>query len=171
MLELVKKAHMLKSQGMSMTEIESDIGIARAYIPKLLELYEEMEAAPVKSNAADYVCIRKQKYILLSLKIQHKLNDMRLEYAKHKKILVREKSKLINAKYSLGDKRAIIEELEQKQLMLNITSSNLNHAEDGYEYIKQEWNYTKGIYFLYGMGFIMTIAIIYGNFFGKIMIS
>lgn len=82
MLNKVKTAKKLKEQGVKIKDMEDDVGIARAYIPKLLELYEAMlekEDVPVVNNP-DYIVLRKQKYITLSIRIQNKLAEMRKEF-------------------------------------------------------------------------------------------
>jgi len=162
MLNKVKKAKELKEQGIKVKDMEDQIGIARAYIPKLLELYDAMsdkENMPVVNNP-DYVVIRKQKYITLSLRIQNKFDALRKEFVDTKRVLQREKGKLLKAKYSFIDVKDMKEEMDTKQLMLNVTSKNLQHAEDGYEYLKQEvhWNYF--FYFLGGIAFTLFLMIV-----------
>jgi len=155
LLDKVKKAKELKEQGIKIKDMEEDVGIARAYIPKLLELYEAMSEknnVPVINNP-DYVVVRRQKYINLSIKIQNKFEELRKEYTDYKRVMYREKSKLLNAKYSLATVKELKEELDTKQLFLNVTSKNLQHAEDGYEYIKKEYIYSKIQYFLIGVAF------------------
>lgn len=70
---------------------------------------------------------------------------------------MREKGKYLNAKYSYGNVKDLKEELDNKQLYLNVTSKNLQHAEDGYEYLKREvkWNYL--LYFMYGISFTFFV--------------
>jgi len=153
MIEKVKKAKELKGQGVKVKDMEAEVGISRNYIPKLLELYDAMlekEDAPVINNP-DYVVIRKQKYITLSNKIQNKLVKMREEYLQRKRVIKMERNKLLKAKQSYGTIRDLHQELRHKQLFLNITSKNLQHAEDGYEYLKREVYFNYLIYFFAGV--------------------
>lgn len=168
MLNKVKKAKKLKEQGVKIKDMEDDVGIARAYIPKLLELYDAMsdkENVPVVNNP-DYVVLRKQKYITLSIRIQNKLAEMRKEFLEMQKIIMSAKGKYLNAKYSYEDIRDLQEELDNKQLYLNVTSKNLQHAEDGYEYLKREVKYNYIFWFLIGIGFTFAVLGTARNIFG-----
>ena len=168
MLEKIKIAKKLKEQGKSSKDIELDIGLSRNYIPKLLELYEAMsekENVPVVNNP-DYVVLRKQKYITLSIRIQNKLAEIRKEFLEMQKIIRSAKGKYLNAKYSYEDVRDLQEELDNKQLYLNVTSKNLQHAEDGYEYLKREVKYNYIFWFLIGSGFTFFVLGTARNIFG-----
>jgi len=168
MLNKVKKAKKLKEQGVKIKDMEDDVGIARAYIPKLLELYDAMtekEDVPVVNNP-DYVVIRKQKYIRLSILIQNKIAETRKEFLEMQKIIRREKDKLFNAKYAYGNVKDLADELNNTALVLNVTSRNLQHAEDGYEYLKREVKYNYIFWFLVGVTFTFTVLGTARNIFG-----
>jgi len=168
MLEKIERAKNLKEQGKSTKEIELEIGVSRNYIPKLLELYEAMsdkENVPVVNNP-DYVVLRKQKYITLSIRIQNKLAEMRKEFLEMQKIIMRAKGKYLKAKYSYEDVRDLQEEIDNKQMYLNVTSKNLQHAEDGYEYLKREVKYNYIFSFLIGIAFTFMLLATARNIFG-----
>lgn len=167
MIESIKQAKLLKEQGVTTKDIEDKVGIARAYIPKLLELYEQMsDLQQVDDKNSDYVRIKKKRYLMKSIKLQHRMADIRDIYIEQLKVLKNKRKKISEYMDQAGDINDIKEELKNKQTMLNVTSSNLQHAEDGYEYLKQEvrWNYL--IYFMSGIIFLgsLMVAAKYGGF-------
>jgi len=170
MIKKVLEAKKLLEKKTSMSKVSVIVGINRQALQPLVDLYDELSAQPVKPSSSDYVCIRKQKYISLSIKIQHKLNDMRLEYWHMQKELDRAKGKFIRAKHDYGERKRIIEELEQKQLMLNVTSSNLQHAEDGYDYLKMNYKWDMFYSFMGGIAFFLGVIYVVGHYFAKISI-
>lgn len=170
MINKVLEAKKLLSTKTSISKISVLIGMDRRVIQPLVDLYDELEAQPIKSSSNKYVCIRKQKYIDLSIKIQHKLNDMRLEHERMQKALYAAKGKFIRAKHNFGVRKDILEELQQKQIMLNVTSTNLQHAEDGYDYLKMNYKWDLLYSFMGGIVFFLCTIWVFGEFFGKISI-
>lgn len=171
MIEEVKKAKKLKEQGMSTKDIEDEISISRNYIPKLIELYDEMSQVQLLDDKnSEYVRIKKKRYMMKSIKLQHRMSDLRNFYIDSLRVLKKKRKKI---REYLDDQEEVVDlkrELYEKQKMLNVTSSNLQHAEDGYEYLKQEWNYNKAIYFIFGMGFTVFSFWVLGKFFAKVTI-
>ena len=161
MIESIKQAKLLKKQGVTTKDIEGKVGIARAYIPKLLELYEQMSnLQQIDDKNSDYVRIKKKRYIIKSIKLQHRMADIRTIYIEQLNVL-KNKRKKINEYMDQAEALHDIEsELKNKQKMLSITSSNLQHAEDGYEYLKQEvrWNYL--LFFMSGIIFLGSLMVV-----------
>ena len=171
MVNSIKKAKLLKEQGVSVKDIELQVGISRNYIPKLLELYNEMsEMQQVDDKNSEYVRIKKKRYMLKSIKLQHRMADMRKQYIESMQVLTSKRKKIRKYLDEAEEISDLLSELKQKQLMLNVTSSNLQHAEDGYEYLKQEWNYNKIIYFLGGVLFSFAVVTILSKFFVKVSV-
>ena len=144
MIEKIKRGKLLREQGVPVKDIEVQIGISRNYIPKLLELYEQMsDLQQVDDKNSDYVRIKKKRYLIKSTKLQHRMKDIRVRYIYQLEVLKKKRKKIREYMDEAGELNDIKEELKNKQTMLNVTSSNLQHAEDGYEYLKQEvrWNY------------------------------
>ena len=161
MLESIKKAKLLKEQGVTIQDIESKIGIARAYIPKLLELYELMSnMQKVDDKNSEYVRIKKKRYMMQSIKLQHKMNDLRDKYLKSREDLKEKYEKIREYMDKAEDIHDLKKELFYIHKMLDVTSSNLQHAEDGYEYIKRESMYSKLTYFIYGVGGGLLVALL-----------
>lgn len=171
-IEQIKQAKILHSRGETFKNIEESIGISRTVLPHLLELYDLFESRNVvEDKNGEYVRVKKKRYLLQKIKLQHKIADIRKEYIKQLQVLSNKRKKIrlfLDKQESYED---IKEELSQKQKMLEVTSSNLHHAEDGYEYLKREVNYNKAIYFIYGIGFIFVAASIFNTFLGHITIS
>lgn len=160
MLEGVIKAKSLKEQGVTVVNIESEVGIARAHIPKLIQLYEQMSNLQMLDDkSSEYVRIKKKRYLMKSIKMQHKMADIREMYLKQLAVLKNKRNKMIDYMESVEELHDLRKELNAKQKMLDVTSSNLQHAEDGYEYLKQEvkWNYL--IFFMSGVIFVGTFLV------------
>ena len=169
MIEKIKKAKLLKSNGTSVKDIEVEIGISRNYIPKLLELYESMSnMQKVDDKNSEYVRIKKKRYMMQSIKLQHKMNDLRDKYLKSREDLKEKYEKIREYMDKAEDIHDLKKELFYKQKMLDVTSSNLQHAEDGYEYIKREYIYSKILYFILGVsaGLLVAIVMRYFGFVG-----
>jgi len=157
----VKKAKKLKEQGSSNSVIEDAVDIPRASVPWLIELYDEMNSVQVLDDKnGEYVRIKKKRYMLKSLKLQHKMADIRSEYLKQLHVLKNKRKKIRSFLDRAEQIKDLKQELFQKQKMLDVTSSNLQHAEDGYEYLKKDYFFNKIIYFTYGMAFVMAIVLI-----------
>jgi hypothetical protein len=168
MINKVIEAKKLLNSQTSISKISVLVGIDRRAIKHLVDLYDEMSEkgnVPVVNNP-DYVVMRKQKYILLSIRIQNKLAEMRKEFLEMQKIISSEKGKYLNAKYSYQDVRDLQEEIDNKQLYLNVTSKNLQHAEDGYEFLKREVKYNYIFWFLIGIGSTFAVLGTARNIFG-----
>jgi len=168
MINKIKKAILLKEQGKTIEDIAVDVEIARAYIPKLIQLYIEMESEKLSSRdiiTDDQVLISKSKYILSSIKRQKKFM-----YARYLLQLEKEKinDKILRLRIYLEKKESyddLEEELWQKQKMLNVTSSNLQHAEDHYELMEKNLDFTRAYWFMFGMLVVMFFDIIMAKFF------
>jgi len=165
MLDKVKKAKILREQGISVKDMESQVGIARAYIPKLLELYDQMsEMQQVDDKSSDYVRIKKKRYLMKSIKLQHKLSDIRKIYIRQLEVLKNKRRKVRDYIDQAEEISDIKKEAMYKQKMLNITSKNLQHAEDGYEYLKAEVRYNYFMWFMGGIIFSLLVLIVCGHF-------
>lgn len=169
LIKEIKKAKKLRGEGRTTKEIELEIGISRNYIPKLLELYDEMTSGEfIQDKNSEYVRIKKKRYMMKSIKLQHRMADMRKVYIRRLAVLGNKRKVL---EEYLDKQEAIVDikkELFYKQEMLNVTSSNLQHAEDGYEYIKQEWNYSKAIWFMAGISFSIALVVVVSKFLAKV---
>ncbi|MDY3205942.1 MAG: hypothetical protein RBR70_12800 [Arcobacter sp.] len=154
-LETIKKASKMLSSGSTIKEIEEQTGIKRNYVSNLVKVYDLMQDRTVVADKnSDYVRVKKKRYMMQKIKLQHKIADIRKEYHKQLEILKRKRRKL----YEYADKKEefddLLKELHNKQLMLNVTSKNLQHAEDGYEMLKRDHVVNKILAFVYGMGFV-----------------
>lgn len=151
----IKQAKELQKKGETFKNIEESIGISRTVLPHLIELYDLLENRNiVQYKNCEYVRIKKKRYMLQKIKLQHRIADIRKVYIDQLRVLTNKRKKLKEYLEQKENYDHIEEELHQKQTMLDITSKNLQHAEDGYEYIKRESNYNKAIYFLGGIGFV-----------------
>ncbi|MDD2567591.1 MAG: hypothetical protein PHS10_06360 [Thiovulaceae bacterium] len=154
-LESIKQAKKVVSDGGSFKAAEQLTGLPRAALPHMLKVYDLMQDRTVVADkSSDYVRVKKKRYMMQKIKLQHKIADIRKEYHKQLEILKRKRRKL----YEYADKKEefddLLKELHNKQLMLNVTSKNLQHAEDGYEMLKRDHVVNKILAFIYGMGFV-----------------
>lgn len=160
MLNKVKKAKILKEQGVAVKDIEVEVGIARAYIPKLLELYDQMsQMQQVDDKNSEYVRIKKKRHLMKSIKLQHKLSDMRKEYLRQLEVLKNKRQKVRDYIDQAEEISDLKKEIMYKQKMLSVTGTNLQHAEDGYEYLKQEVRYNYAFWFIMGISFTFAVLI------------
>lgn len=154
-IQQVKQAVLLSSKGESFKNIEEATGLKRTVIPHLVELYNLLESQNViDDKSSEYVRVKKKRYMMQKIKLQHKISDIRKMYLNQLEVL---KNKRKNIRVLLDEKEDydhLMRELKNKQLVLDVTSKNLQQAEDGYEYLKQEMNYNKIIAFLAGVGFV-----------------
>lgn len=166
MIEEVKKAKDLLNQKVSLREIEDQTGITRTAVKDLVELYDLMNASrQLKDKGGEYVRVKKKRYMLQKIKMQHKIHDLRDRYLRELEVLKNKYKKT----QDLIDKKEAIEDLElelhNKQKMLDITSSNLQHAEDHYEYMKKNMWITKILYASYGAAagavFVTSISFLF----------
>ncbi len=164
----VKTAKKLLENGETLRAIEREIDIDRKairYIVSLYDLMENQKTSPGKNS--EYVCIKKSRHMIKSLKIQNRWAHLREYYIEKMAELKKKREELSEYIDKAEEIHDLKKELFYKQKMLDVTSSNLQHAEDGYEYIKREYIYTKIIYFLYGVagGLFSILAL---NYFGFI---
>ena len=153
MINKVKQAKSLRDEGKKNDEITEIVGIHKNYITPLIELYDEMKSQKPEWNLAssDYVMFRKQKYIKLSLDIQHKLNDIRIEYSRKKDKM----DKHIKVLQTFLESKNTVDDLEHelflKQKQLNTVSTRLDYVEDHFELQQQQMWVTRVTWLFYGM--------------------
>ncbi|UCM99190.1 hypothetical protein LCX93_06500 [Sulfurimonas sp. SWIR-19] len=160
MIDKVKRAKYLREQGVKNEDITSDTGLNKNYITVLIELYDEMsQMQQVDDKNSDYVRIKKKRYLMKSIKLQHKLADIRKEYLRQLEVLKKKRQKVreyIDQAEEISDLK---KEIMYKQKMLSVTGTNLQHAEDGYEYLKQEVKYNYAFWFIMGISFTFAVLL------------
>lgn len=161
-LEKIKQAKKIIAEGGSFKAAEQSTGLPRAALPHMLKVYDLMQDRTfVSDQNCEFVRVKKKRYMLQKIKLQHRIADIRKEYLNQLEILKRKRKKL----YEYADKKEEFEdlkkELHNKQLMLNVTSKNLQHAEDGYESLKRDHVINKILAFMYGAGFVFLCMFIF----------
>lgn len=171
-IEQIKQANLLHSRGETFKSIEESTGISRTVLPHLLELYNLFENTTIleDNKSSEYVRVKKKRYMLQKIKLQHKIADIRKMYMQQLNVLKQKRKKLQKLADKQEDYDHLQKELSAKQLMLDVTSKNLQQAEDGYEYLKREVNYTKAISFIAGIGFVFFCMFIFKMLGGDIRI-
>lgn len=168
-IKKVENAKNLLEKDNTLTSIERDTGIDRKAIKYVVSLYDLMQTENKKHGLnSEYVRIKKKRYMMQSIKLQHKMNDLRDKYLKSREDLKEKYENIREYMDKAEDIHDLKKELFYKQKMLDVTSSNLQHAEDGYEYIKREYIYSKILYFILGVsaGLLVAIVMRYFGFVG-----
>ena len=104
----------------------------------------------VKDKDSDYVRIKKKRYMIKSMKLQQRMSDIRILFMKQLAILENKRKKISTLLDKKEEYEDIEQELHNKQKILELCRSNLQHAEDSYEYMKKDVFYSKILFFTYG---------------------
>lgn len=154
-LDKIKEAKIIVNNGGTYKAAQEVAEVPRAALPYLLELLDLFENQKVVLDKnSEYVRVKKKRYMLQKIKLQHKISDIRKEYIKQLDVLRNKRKKIRVMMDKQEDYDHLLRELKNKQLILDVTSQSLSQAEDGYDYLKQEVNYTKVLAFLFGIGFV-----------------
>lgn len=79
-IEQIKRAYEMHSRGETFKSIEESIGISRTVLPHLIDLYNLFESRNVvQDKNGEYVRVKKKRYVMQKIKLQHMIHDIRVE--------------------------------------------------------------------------------------------